>query len=914
MRRAIAAIAETLTARPALCAAIFLVLTFGFTGGLTGLKLDTSATGLIAPSDPAVAAYDEIKTVFGDDVAFTIIYRADPVFTPEILASVDRVSYALEDLDGITRVVSLATVGNLKGEGDVLNTDQVMAYPPETQAEADEIRTNALANEVLVGEVAGPNGDATAISAFVESRPDDRAFERRVLTAIETILAKERETLGDGVAIYVAGSPVVKVAIGESLVADGVLLAPISILTVGAVLLLFFRALIVIVLPVVTGVASICATLGFMGFMGFELNPLSVIIPSLLMVVGATEDIHLISEYAASLGKSADRRTAIRAMLRHGGLAIVLTSLTTTIGFLTLAPHDIPIIKEFGIAASFGMAANFVLTVIAAPLVANLMPAPTHFKRPEPKLLAPIKHWLVRLALRRRSLVIGFSFIFFTVCGVLTSTIVVNNDYLAFFTEDDEVRQRVAAQARDMSGGSILLVDVKTHRDGGVQEPKALADIARLTDFLAERHDDVLSYDLFIRKTHMELNGGDRAYFVVPESADLIAQYTLLIAPATIERFVDFDFSRAMIMVRTRLGGSDAMMRELPILEDFVARELSPSLNVTFSGESVLIARSADTMSREIVTNLGIVFIAIFVILSLLFNSFRAGLLSLAPNLLPIIGVFGAMGLLGIPLGTSVFPVAVIALGIAVDDTIHFMTRYSQELRRHEDNAAAIASTIEAETRPVLSSSVALIAGFLVLLLGDFGSIQQFGLLAAIAMLLAVVADLTVTPALLIMTPIVTTWDLLKARLDPGFAAESAVLRGLKPGELRRVAAAAVVREFDAGERILSAGETGRDMFLILNGAVDVLVDANNQEPRRLGGAARGNVIGELAFLTGAPRSADVVARQKVEALQISAATLDRIERRHPKIAGKLYRNIAVILTERLKSAQHGDAEGHLLA
>lgn len=900
MRALLHRFADILARRVFTAAALLLAIVVGFGSGLSRLEMDSSSTGLIAASDPAAAAYDDIKATFGDDVAFTVIYRSKALFTVDVLASLDDMSFALEDLDGVTRVVSLSTVSDLRGEGDVLNTNQLMAFLPESDAEAEEIGERARANELLVGEVVGRGGETAALHAFIEARPEDKDFQRRTLTAIQALIDREKARLGEETHIYVSGGPLVGVAIVDNMLADAKILAPLSIVAVGVVLLFFFQAAIVLVLPFVTGVASVSATLGFMGLVGFEINPLSVIIPSLLLVVGATEDIHLLSEYASALGKNQDKRQAIRSMLRVSGLAIVLTSLTTTIGFLTLAPHDIPLIAEFGVAAAFGMTINFIITVLATPLVARLMPAPKRFERPESRLLTPLRRWLADAVLRRRQWIVVGSLAFLGVSGALASQVVVDNDFLAFFKQDAEIRKTLAAQAEDISGASILLVEADTHRPGGLEDPATLKEIAKLTDFLKSRHGDVLSYDLFIRKTHMEMNGGDPPFFVVPDDPGLISQYTLLIAPETLSRFADFDMARAVILTRTKLAGSGAMMAELPTLEAFVAEEISPNVTVRFSGEAVLVAQSADTMSREIVTNLGYVFAAIFVLLSLLFSSVRAGLLSLAPNLLPIVGVFGAMGLLDIPLGTSVFPVAVIALGIAVDDTIHFMARYSTELRHTDANEAAIRATIDHELRPVISSSAALIAGFGVLTLAEFGSIQQFGVLAAIAMLLAVLADLVVTPALLVTTPIISAWDLLSARLDPAFARESDLLRDLKPSELRRVAASAQIESYEAGDRLLAEGDVGRDMLLIVEGAAEVTAS----DGRQIGKVEKGAIVGELAFLTNAPRAATVAATEPVEALKISAATLDRIRRRYPRIAAKLYHNIALVLTERLATAQ----------
>lgn len=904
MNKILTIISGALVNRPVTCAAIILALVLGFGTGLSRLEMDSSANGLIQTDDPETLAYGDIKSTFGDDVAVSIIYRSDVLFSPEVLASIDDVTFALEDLDGVTRVVSLATASDLRGEGDDLNTSPLMSYPPETQEEADVIRDHALANELLVGEVVGRDGKAAALSAFVEARPQDPQFERRTLAAIEDILTEQRARLGSTTTIYVSGAPVVSVAIVDQLLADGILLAPLSMLAVGLMLLVFFRASIVVIVPVVTGVASVTVTLGFMGLVGFEINPMSIIIPSLLLVVGATEDIHLLSEYAVCLGRDKDKKSAIAAMLRISATAIILTSVTTTVGFLTLAPSEIPIIAEFGIAASFGMAMNLVLTVLAVPLVARIMPAPKGFERAPSALDQRIKTWLATLVLDHRRWIIVGSAAFLALSAAFASRVVVDNDFLSFFDEKSEIRAMLHRQSQDVSGASILLVEVDTHRVGGLEDPDALRDIARLTDFLGGRHDDVLSYDLFIRKTHMEVNGGDPAFFATPDTRALTAQYTLLIGPETLSRFADFDMSRALLLVRTRLSGSDAMTRELSVLEDYVAREVSPALSVRFSGSQVLVARSADLLSRSIITNLAYVFVTIFVLLSLLFSSLRAGLLSLVPNVLPIAGVFGAMGLLGIPLDTSVFPVAVIALGIAVDDTIHFMARYAAELRVRDTNEDAIRRTIELEFRPVVSSSASLAVGFAVLTFANFGSIQQFGQLAAIAMVLAVFADLIVTPALLVTTPIVSTWDLLRLRLPAQFENSSAMLHGLSAREVRRVAVSAITRSFAPGDVLLRQGDDGRDMLLILSGATRVAATEEDGSLRQVGAAGAGAIVGEMGFLSGQPRTVNVIASEPVEALQISAGTLDRLRSRNPRIANKILHNIAVVLTERLNTAQ----------
>jgi len=438
-------------------------------------------------------------------------------------------------------------------------------------------------------------------------------------------------------------------------------------------------------------------------------------------------------------------------MMSYCALPIFLTSLTTTIGFLTLAPNDLPVISEFGIAASFGMAINLVLTVLATPLLARILPPPAARGPEHTAMHRAIAKRLSGAVLLHRHWIAALAVLLFAVCGALAMRVEVNNSVTNFFEDDSPVIRNFNAQSEDVAGGSIVVVEVDTHEPGGLQDPENLKAVAQLTDFLAQRHDDVVSYDLFIRQIHQEINLGDERFYAVPDQADLVAQYSLMLDPQTLSRVADFEFSRGLLLVRTNLQTSGEVTSELDVLNAFVAKEMPPGVDVTFSGARVLIAKSSEELSFEVVKGLVIVIFAILIVLALFFGSLRLAALSIIPNLFPVAGVFALMVLLDMPLDTGVFPVAIIAVGIAVDDTIHFISRFTTRARKGDGTFRAIRNTITLESRPIVTSSLGLIAGFSILSFASFGSIQQFGTLTACAIFLALVADLTVTPSLLLL-------------------------------------------------------------------------------------------------------------------------------------------------------------------
>ncbi|NKB62230.1 MAG: MMPL family transporter [Gammaproteobacteria bacterium] len=890
-----------LALHPIFCIVISISICIFFGRHILDLKIDTSANGLIIDGSEESDFYNDVKAVFGDDVSMTILYKADDVFTQPILQSIEDLTLEAGQLDGVSRVVSLSTVSNLKGGDGYLNTDPLIPYVPNDSEAIALIKHDALTNGLNIGEVVNEDGSVAAIWLSIEARADDMLFNNRLVREVETLMERERQKLGGKVRLYQVGSPLVKTSILDYIERDTKFVTPISLLAVTIVLLFFFRSMTAVVLPVVTGVLSIVTSLGFMALAGYALNPVTIIIPSLLLVIGSTEDIHIISEYVYGIREKLDKQAAIIRMSMRCGLVIFLTALTTVAGFLTVVPNEIPILSEFAISAAFGITINFVLTVLMAPTIFHILKVPKSFKEPEPPFMNGLKDMLVALSARHRKYV----FIFFSLVVDLSvfggSKLFVDTNYLLFFRGDAPVRQAFRDMSQDLSGASVFYVVIDTGRKDGLYQPGVLNDIAKLSDYLDSKYDNVMSYDRMVRKSHQEMNEGQQIFFAIPDSEDLIAQYSLLMDPESLSRFVDLDFQKTCILVRSTLGGSRKLNAELPKIHNFIDTSLSHRLDARITGEVVLIGQASDTISREIIFSIFYMMIAIFVLISLLFLSVKAGLLTLLPNVLPILVNFGIMGFMGIPLSASTFPVAIIALGIAVDDTIHFMVRFSRELQNTTDNEIAIARTISHELRPVFSTSTALCLGYSALLFAEFGSIAQFGFLSAVTMLVALIGDLILTPTLLITNPLITSWDLFRMKIKSDKLKESLFFKGLTRGEIKRVALVGTVVEFKKGENLLEQGQTDEHhMYIILSGQAEVKVQNENGQSSRMTTLNEGSIVGEMSFLSGQDRTATVTALSGVDVIHVDAKMVEQISNRFPLLGVKVYKNISQILVQRL--------------
>ncbi|HEU5195419.1 MAG TPA: cyclic nucleotide-binding domain-containing protein, partial [Methylomirabilota bacterium] len=325
------------------------------------------------------------------------------------------------------------------------------------------------------------------------------------------------------------------------------------------------------------------------------------------------------------------------------------------------------------------------------------------------------------------------------------------------------------------------------------------------------------------------------------------------------------------------------------------------NVHVRATGESILVNNAADYVAVNEFTSFTTTLLIIGIIHALLFMSLRAGGLSLVPNVLPIFGSFGIMGLLGIPLNTGTAFVATVAIGIAVDDTVHHMVTYNRQLNRHHDQTKAMVETLQSEGRPIIYVSLALAAGFFVLMFSSFVPTRQLGFLSGVVMLLAMVAELVLTPLLMHSTRLVTLWNVLNVKMRRDLVRSAPLLRGLSRWEARKLVLLGGLRRLQRGEYLVRKGEAGGELYMVVSGRLRVFdVDADGREVtfRELGSTA---VVGEMAMLTDGRRSAHVVAESESEVLVVSDAALERIHRRFPFTAAKLYRNIASVLSERLR-------------
>jgi hypothetical protein len=407
--------------------------------------------------------------------------------------------------------------------------------------------------------------------------------------------------------------------------------------------------------------------------------------------------------------------------------------------------------------------------------------------------------------------------------------------------------------------------------------------------------------DIVVDENGKVVQGGAPAQSFWDNPANLPPVLNLTAAsPATFKAVVSPDFSRANIVVRSKVSGSREIESILDHIRRYVADNFPAGLHVEPTGNLVLITGTSSHIVFDQIKSLTVALAVIFAVMGLMLLSVRVGLLAIAPNVLAIAVFFGILGWLNLNLNLGTSLIATIALGIAVDSSVHYMWRLSRELHGESEQAAAIQRTLRAVGGPMLYTTLALSAGFLTFAGSGFPPIRNFGFLTCATLLTAFGANLIVLPALLAATKIITLWDLVGVKLGQDPTRTIPLLSGLRPAQARIVVLMGELRQFPPGSEIIRNGEQGSEMYVIVNGTTEVWV-GNGAERKRVAELHRGEVFGEMALVRQYERSADVIAKENVEVLAVDERFLQRIQRRYPRIAARVFLNLTRILSDRLQ-------------
>ena len=647
------------------------------------------------------------------------------------------------------KVVSLSTLDDMIGEEDYFLVQKFLHQIPSDKDSLEELRKVATRNPLYRGRLISEDGTTAAIVVFVYEKQEDETYRKRLVENTFSLLKRHDPS---GERFHVAGWTLMNLRLSQYMKKDTAIFIPLVYIIVMATILIIFRDIRITLLAFINVSLCLSCTMGFIAIIGSTLNNVTSIIPPLIMALSLADTVHVFSHYLSNAQAGFDRKQALVKTLQEVYKPCLLTTVTTMAGFISLRVSHVPLIKEFALVAAMGVLLAFLFSFLFLPSAIMLFPLSAQERGSSSIMWIDFVLKGVITLQKRYGRTILIACTLFTGAAILSiSHIRVETDLMTFFKKDDHIRQTTDFIQEHLAGIVAVDVSIEANARDAFKKPENLKFIEEAQNFVGSlpEIDTVNSLADYVKDMNESFHNEDSSFYTIPETKELITQYFLLYDSDDIGDFINPSFDHARIMARTDRHSTADQKMLIDKINAFLKQETPAGLTARVTGGVTQGVKVANEMVRGQVASLSVAVVVISAMMFLVFRSFSLGLLSVVPNMFPILMNFGIMGLLGIPLNTATALISAVAIGIAVDDTIHFLHQYREERNRGLERSGAIENTIRIKGRAIITTSIILAFGFGVLLLSSFTPTIQFGALAALIMLTALAGDLLFLPAIL---------------------------------------------------------------------------------------------------------------------------------------------------------------------
>ena len=738
------------------------------------ISVDPASEPLIPSSDPGIPVYQQAVLDFGSDDVYVIAMeaRGGDVFTHANLTMLRELTHRLRGLPGVAEVESLARVPYLhyEAEGGIVSADRFFREGPEDPEALATLRSRALADPVYRKTLISADGGTAAINISFRPMSDTEFIALDLDGRIEAILA---EVADEGQRFYIAGRPHVRTKAHHIMVADLAFLVPVAVLVAAFSVYLMSGSLWGVLIPLAACVLSTLWIYGAMAVLHTDINLITLVLGPIMICIGSVYGVHVYARHELIRAEAAadvpGRLTAL-ASLEYSRTPVTMAGFTTCIGFGALLLNDIPATRELGALAIVGVAGVTLLSLTAVPAALALLsenragrqPTDTRLSRLFNSWLDRLLSSLGRLATEHTTPVLAFWLVVAIASLVAIPRIQIDTDFISFFLDDDPVKTDFDAVNRLMTGVVPIYVLVSGSEEGSFREPSTLRTIEQLQAELEAIPGvtQVLSSVDLIRLANQAMKEGDEAALRIPDTRREVAEATFLIPKSKLRRFSTSNHSRGNLIVRSDRSGSQALRAveaEIRVVLDRVGLPVglagsagSAGFTSNVTGNSILLNHGADQIAGNQAMQVGLAVGTILVLIVVVFRSLRVGLISMVPNVVPVLIFFGILGAGVAPLTLPTSLIGCIALGIAIDDTMHFLVAYLYQRSGGKSPEEAARHCIQKVGRPIVMTSIMLVVGFLVILASGFATLREFGYLTALTMAICLTTDLILLPALLV--------------------------------------------------------------------------------------------------------------------------------------------------------------------
>ncbi|WP_088427885.1 efflux RND transporter permease subunit [Vibrio vulnificus] len=707
-------------------------------------------------SNAQLQAFDEIQTTFAktDNIALVLAPKSGDVFDQRTLTQIQEMTEQAWQVPYSSRVDSLANYQHTEAvDDDLLVEDLLYQSYPLTAERIAKVRAVAMSEPLLVNALVSEKGDVAVINITMQMPGVDETAEvNEVVAYVEQMLSHYRAEYPD-VTIYKAGIIAMNHSFAMAAQNDSATLVPTMLLVILVFLTLMLRSFLSVLATLVVIIGAIVATLGIIGWAGMFLHVASVNVPTLIMTLAVADCVHVIASMRHFMRQGMPKSQAIHRSVTLNFVPIIITSVTTAIGFLMMNMSDSPVLRDFGNLSALGVMIACVLSVSLLPALLNLLPV--RFSAKQAAKSSDIMDKLADLVVHRRNVLLPLSIVVIAGSAALIPYNKVNDESVKYFDTSSEFRQAADFMEQRIGGMTTMSIAIKTHQSQGIASPEFLEVLGEFTRWLREQPetDHVASLSDIYKRLNKNMHGDDSAYYALPAERELAAQYLLLYEMSLpfgldLNNQVNVDKSSVKLQLTVKnLGSVELVALEERIYQWFASH--APRYQVVASSPSLMFAHIGETNMASMLSTLPITLILISALMIFALRSWRLGVISLVPNIAPAVIGFGLWALISgeINLGLSV--VVTLTLGIVVDDAVHFLAKYQHARKEGQNAEQAVRYAFHTVGRALWITTVVLVAGFSVLAMSQFRLNSDMGQLSAIVIFVALVIDFVLLPSLL---------------------------------------------------------------------------------------------------------------------------------------------------------------------
>ena len=721
------------------------------------ISFTTNYRVFFSEDNPQLIAFEALENTYvkNDNVLFVLAPDDGNVFSREVLSVVEEVTEKAWQIPYSNRVDSITNFQHTEAEGDdLIVRDLVTGASSLSDEELKKIRDISINEPLLVTRLISESGHVTGINVTVQMPRIDEARETPEIVNFSRNLADEIRAAHPDIKVYITGMVMMNNSFSESSKNDMASLVPISF---GVMLLLLallvggFTGTFVTLLVILF---SILSAMGLGAYFGMPLSPPSASSPTIILTVAIANCVHILVTFIHEMRHGMNKNDALAESLRLNLQPVFLASVTTTLGFLTLNFSDVPPFGHLGNFVSIGVLVSFALSITLLPAMLSLLPVKVKERKDDDnRLMARLADFVVD---KRTPIFWGMTGLILLLISALPRN-ELNDVFVHYFDETVAFRTDSDFTTDNLTGLYNIEYSLKAAEPGGISNPEFLREIEAFANWYRQQPETlhVNIYTDIMKRLNKNMHGDDESYYVIPEERDLAAQYLLLYEMSLpygldLNNQINIDKSATRMTATLKTISSNNLIDLENRAQEWLSNNTQHIAQANGSGTSIMFANigKRNIVSMLFGTTVALILISMVLILAL--RSLKIGLVSLIPNLVPAAMGFGLWGLIVGEIGLSLSVVVSMSLGIVVDDTVHFLSKYLRARREKGLNSEdAVRYAFTTVGRALVITSIVLVAGFLILSTSSFELNAGMGLLTAIVIAFALFADFLLLPSIL---------------------------------------------------------------------------------------------------------------------------------------------------------------------